>query len=108
MKKFLAVLMVTLTILTALTSCGKATKKESREDETRRILTSYIGVEYTDEGTQFEFADRESAEDFEYYWLDYGQRVSGVIWNSETDFYYITICDEYDFDVVCENALRGI
>jgi hypothetical protein len=104
MKKLLAIMMTITMVFSA--ACGKTNKNESRKEETVRIMTSYIGVEDTKEGTEFEFDTYNSAEDFEYYWLDYGQTVSGVIWRTDTDNYYVTIVGEKGFDDVCRRVLK--
>ena len=105
MKKIFITMMVTIMAVTAFGCKRGENKTLSRQDETLLIMTSYIDVDDTKEGTQFEFDDRESAEDFMYYWLDYGQTVSGVIWNSDTDNYYVTVC-ESRFDEVCREVLN--
>lgn len=104
MKKIIVLVMAAIMLFTGCST--KTHREESREDETRRILTSYIGVEDVEEGTEFEFIDRESAEDFMYYWLDYGQTVSGVIYHTDTNHYYITVVEER-FDEVCRATLNS-
>ena len=107
MKKIFTMMMV-LTMVFAAFGCSKKPNtrfEESREDETLRIMTSYIGVTDVEEGTEFEFDTREEATDFMYYWLDYGERVSGVIENTKTGNYYVTIIEER-FDDVCREVLH--
>ena len=104
MKKTLAIIVMMIMVFAAFTGCGRS-EKESRGDRTARILTSYIGCEDCKEGTTFEFLDRDSAEGFQDYWLDWGQTVSGVIENTDDGHYYVTICNEYDFQRVCEEVV---
>lgn len=111
MKKMIILVMAVIMLITTGCSTGARRnaqhREESREDETRRILTSYIGVEDVEEGTEFEFIDRESAEDFMYYWLDYGHTVSGIIYHTDTNHYYVTIAEEERFDEVCRATLNS-
>lgn len=104
MKKLIVFIMA-ITMIASVFGC--AGTEESREDETLRIMTSYIGVEDNSEGTEFEFDTHEAAEDFMYYWLDYGQTVSGIIWRESTGNYYVTIAGEEHFDDVCHEVLNS-
>lgn len=103
MKKMMIIAMMVIMTLAAFTGCR--TEKETRGDKSTRILTSYIGCEDSKEGTTFEFLSRDSAQEFQYYWLDWGQTVSGVIEHTDDGHYYVTICDEYDFERVCEQVV---
>ena len=99
MKKFLVLVTAIIMIFTT-TACSKGQNKTlSEADRVRNIVTSYIGVEHTDEGTEFAFASEEQARDFEYYWLDHGQTVSGIVIKSRTGYYYVTVVEE-DFEQV--------
>lgn len=103
MKKFLVLVAAIIMIFT--TACSKGQNKTlSEADRVRNIVTSYIGVEHTDEGTEFAFASEEQARDFEYYWLDHGQTVSGIVIKSRTGYYYVTVVEEDFEQVVCELA----
>lgn len=100
MKKRFLVLAMMVVVMIFTTACSKGQNKTlSEADRVRNIVTSYIGVEHTDEGTQFAFASEEEAHDFEYYWLDHGQTVSGIIINTQTGYYYVTVVEE-DFEQV--------
>lgn len=106
MKKLIVFIMAII-MTASVFGCGTKTEVESREDETLRIMTSYIGVEDNSEGTEFEFDTHEAAEDFMYYWLDYDQTVSGIIWRESTGNYYVTIAGEEHFDDVCREVLNS-
>ena len=102
MKKMMITIMVIAMTLAAFTGCKS--EKESRGDRTTRILTSYIGCEENKEGTTFEFLQRDEAEAFMYYWLDYGQTVGGVIEHTDNGHYYVTIA-EYGFEDICQEVV---
>lgn len=100
MKKFLVLVAVSVMMIFTTVACSKGQNKTlSEADRVRNIVTSYIGVEHTDEGTEFAFASEEQARDFEYYWLDHGQTVSGIVIKSRTGYYYVTVVEE-DFEQV--------
>ena len=110
MKRIFTIVTVAVLALTMI-GCKKESNRETRQQKIIRIMKSYVEVEDTEyrgtPTTTFRFEDRDTAEEFQEYWLDEGQTVSSVIEWTDSHTYTVEIIEE-DFDDVCRELVRAL
>jgi curli biogenesis system outer membrane secretion channel CsgG len=107
MKK--VIIMVVMVIMTlSLVACKTENKTETRQEYTARVLTSWTEADSNGKSTVFRFNNREDATDFMYYWLDYGETVSGVIEHTTEPKYYTVEIMEPEFNDVVHEVIRAL
>lgn len=110
-KKIIIVVLAMIMIFSTFGCTKGENKTDKAYDEALIILTSYIDVEDAKyngcDMTTFTFVDRESAEDFAYYWLDRGYTVGGVIEHTNTGYFTVDVIEK-EFDDICRETVMAL